>query len=182
MIHSQGGIGDDKQLAEKIAAAGGICQQKFEGASDREEFTLEHCQQLQDAFEHLLEYSEPAVTRQLLDQIEAVLEAILRDPELAEPRHVVLPPEVGVARTPPERTNFDTPAVASSGRRLAFCRGVRVLAPRRVLCSLGLSSTSEHLVLVFAARICSYASRQYLSCVLSWTKWHTFRQLWPKSK
>ena len=93
-LNPQGRIGDDKELAKRVAAAGGVCQEKFEGTADRDEFTLEHSQRVQDAFEHMLQFSPTDSCLNLIEQLATVLEGILRDPEHPSVRQIPVPQEL----------------------------------------------------------------------------------------
>lgn len=93
MLTAGGHIGDDKKLAARVASSGGVCAPKFE-ALDTEEFTIEQCQRVQDAFEHLRGANPPVVCQGLLEQLKVAMEAIMREPEDQELRQLPLPVEV----------------------------------------------------------------------------------------
>eukprot|EP00658_Telonema_sp_P-2_P084095 TRINITY_DN9244_c0_g3_i3.p1 TRINITY_DN9244_c0_g3~~TRINITY_DN9244_c0_g3_i3.p1 ORF type:complete len:520 (+),score=136.64 TRINITY_DN9244_c0_g3_i3:192-1751(+) len=94
VVSSAGQIGDDRRLADKMAASGGICAQKY-SALETEEFTIEQCQRLQDSFEYLCQSNPVVVCERLLMQLKPALEEILREPELLSLRNLPVPPELG---------------------------------------------------------------------------------------
>jgi len=94
-IRNQGIMGDpkDKQLAEQIAARGGVCATKFE-ASESAEMTIAQSQQIQDAWNYIRGNNSSAVSRELLQQVSSILEEIMRAPEDGSLRLLELPPAV----------------------------------------------------------------------------------------